>query len=282
MKDIELYDLKSKETLMDVNVIANIMQFCIPEYKDISIDDLKKLFDYNDNSKLINTMSNEDFGIDENGILFTSKMPNSNKKIVLLINIDAQKNSGSCYRLLKKSIYDSSCIISRQKGEIFYNSNNNDLEKIYSIWICLFPKTEMKDTINLYSFDREYTKGHYQKKEDCKIFNILFLNIGDTYNYNESKKDILKMLSLLFRKTSLDVKDKVSILNNDYSVFKDEEEVSKMCTLGEGLFFQGKFEGKASTIVNLINSNLLSKEDAFKFIGKDFDLLDSVKNQLNY
>ena len=119
------------------------------------------------------------------------------------------------------------------------------------------------------------------KKQDYKLINIIFLNIGNDYNYYDSKDDILKMLSLLFKQTSLNIKETSNLLNKEYNIHKKEEEVSKMCSLAEGIEYkgmlkgiqQGQVEGQLSLLLNQINNHIISKEDAFKSIDDEMKRL---------
>ena len=218
-------------------------------------------------------------------ILFTSKIPGSNDKIGLYINIEAQNLSTPGYSLLKRAIYYSTRLVSRQKGETFNKSEYDNLKKVYTIWICTEPKDKELDTINYYTLDEKNIKGNNHTDEDYKLINIIFLNIGNNYNYYDSKDDILKMLSLLFKQTSLNIKETSNLLNKEYDILKKEEEVSKMCSLAEGIAYkaelkgiekgklegiqQGQVEGQLSLLLNQINNHIISKEDAFKSIDDD-------------
>ena len=305
MKNRNAYDQRSKEILSEASVISNILYYCIPEYKGLSKKEILTYIDGYDGSKYIKCLPNEDNRIDEArinyDILFTSKIPGSNDKIGLYINIEAQNLSTPGYSLLKRAIYYSARLVSRQKGETFNKSDFDNLKKVYSIWICTEPKDKELDTINYYTLHEENIKGNYHTDEDYKLINIIFLNIGNDYNYYDSKDDILKMLSLLFKQTSLNIKETSNLLNKEYNIHKKEEEVSKMCSLAEGIAYkaelkgiekgmlkgiekgklEGQVEGQLSTLLNLINNHIISKEDAFKSINDNKlkeELIKRLKN----
>ena len=124
------------------------MSSCIPEYNGLDIKEVVKYIEDNDNtSTIIKGLPTDDNKIEDSlikyDILFTSRIPNSNDKIGMFINIEAQNDINPSYDLLNRAIYYASRLISRQKGEEFFNSKYNELKKVYSIWICTTPTAPM-------------------------------------------------------------------------------------------------------------------------------------------
>lgn len=113
------------------------------------------------------------------------------------------------------------------------------------------------------------------------------LNIGNEYNYYDNKNDVLEMLSLLFKNTNLESAEVSKLLNDNYGIMRPKEEVSKMCSLAQGIAYEAKQEGialgfvdgKVSSIIEMIKNNI-SKDDAFKFVNADEEVKQKVEEIL--
>ena len=280
-KNLNAYDKQSKRILKDKDVLSFIMKECIPEYRECTIEEIKKCIEDGNDYKFIQGIRNEDSRIKDTtvvyDILFTSKLPNSNEEIGMYINVEAQNNS-TRYPLINRAIYYVSRIISGQKQEVFDHTHYENIKKVYSIWICINPSKQESDTINYYTLSEQCIKGNYHIKKDYKLINIIMLNVGKDYDYNDNKKGILEMLSLLFTYTGLEAKEITKILNNDYGIIKKEEEVSKMCSLSGSILAQGIEQGIeqgiVKTIINMINSGI-PIEEAFS-ISKASDNVKEI------
>lgn len=282
-KNLNAYDSQSKRILSDKDVLSFIMKECIPEYKESTIEEIKKCIEDGSDYKFLKGLRNEDSKIKGTtiayDILFTSRIPNSNEEIGMHINIEAQNNTSLKYPLIYRAIYYASRIISGQKGEVFDHSHYEKIKKVYSIWICINPSKKESDTINYYTLSEQCIKGDYHIKEDYKLINIIMLNVGNKYDYNDKKKDVLELLSLLFTNTGLEAKVIFKILNNDYGIIKKEEEVSKMCSLSGSILAQGIEQGIVKTIINMVDSGM-SLDEAFSISKASEDVQEIVKKML--
>ena len=128
-----------------------------------------------------------------------------------------------------------------------------------------------------------------------KDFNVIMLNIGNEYNYYDNKNDILEMLSLLFKKTDLESSEVSRLLNDNYGIMRPKEEVSKMCSLSQGIAYEaeqkgilkgkalglteGEIKGQALSIIEMLKNNI-SKDDAFKYTNADEEVKQKVEELL--
>lgn len=284
-KNMNAYDSNSKLILSNKTVLCNFMKQCIPEYKNLSKQEIIKCIEDGDNNTHIKGINTESIGF--NGekihydILFTSRIPNSKEKIGMYINIEPQNKLDLNYELLNRAQFYAARLINRQKGEIFNKSNYDDIKKVYSIWICLNPKTEQKDAINLYTFNEINIKGNYHTKIDYHLIYIIMLYVGD--NYNNDSKGLLQMLNLIFISSNSD-SQWVKKLNNDYDKIVSEREASLMSNLSRGLIQQGFEEGMqqgaivnaASNIKNLIDNLKISYDEAVNMLGIDESIRKDV------
>ena len=81
-----------------------------------------------DDKESLSVMSKETRTFDIN---FTATVPNTENKIELIINIEAQGRNAVGYPILKRGIYYCSRLISDQYGKVFKNSEYEKIKKAY-------------------------------------------------------------------------------------------------------------------------------------------------------
>ena len=260
------YDKEAKRLLTQVDMVSYIMHEQIDEYKNIPLKDIKNYLDIKKDKRYIETLNPIDDTVNgesiEYDVLITPRLPNSNEKIGLYIDLEAQNDTSPGYDLLNRAMYYSSRILSRQKGEAFTKADYN-IKKVYSIWICTNPNKEMEDTINLYTFNEINIIGNYTREKDYKYINIIMINLGEGYDKN--KINLLNALKIVFGKTNLEPRKQIEILKKDYNINREEKEVSHMSSLGEGLIYKGRLEGKAEgKVIDVLKASMRNIENKKK------------------
>ena len=122
------------------------------------------------------------------------------------------------YPLTKRALYYCSRLISSQKGRNFKHDHYDDIQKVYSIWICTNPKCKNRGTIQRYSIAKEDLFGNVdvpKREYDLMVFMIVNVGNSKSPNYN----GLLKMLSLLFCNQDEHV-DASQILEKEYGYQK--------------------------------------------------------------
>ena len=275
------YDSASKRILSKKDILSNLMKECIPEYKNLSWQEIMKCIEDGSEEEYIKGLNCESINDEEEtvrfDILFTSRLPNSNEQIGMYIDVEPQNRVNPGYNLLNRALYYASRLIDQQKGRTFNFEDYDKLRKVYSIWICTNPRIEQRDSINYYSFNEECIKGDYKTNIDYKKLNIIMLYIGDNYNYDLTGP--LEMLSLIFKNTGLKPHDVTRKLNDGYGIMMKESEVSSMSDLSVGLIEQGMQEGMIQAIVNFIKSGI-PQDEAFKITKADENIKQAVLEKL--
>ena len=195
----EIYDESCKNILANKIILAWIMKSCMKEYKDCSIRDIADHYiegipeisqrevhrdetPASDPGK-IRGENTEDKAVNEGtvryDIMFRAILPQSQERIELIINIEAQKDFYPGYPLIKRGIYYGCRMISSQYGTTFTNSHYEKIQKVYSIWICFNPPEKRKNSINIYSVKEKILENEY----------------GITMTYEE-KEEVEKMCNL--------------------------------------------------------------------------------------
>ena len=277
----KLYDEKSKKILSDKQVLANIMKECIPEYRNLSRKEIIDCIEDGGDSRYITGLPTDDLVIEKAevkyDILFTSRLPNSNERIGMYIDIEPQNKFYPGYPIVKRAIYYAARLISSQKKR---GSNYSNIKKVYSIWICTTPSKSRCNTINRYRIIEENIKGNYLEVPDnYELINIIILNLDDNYNSFIIKEGVLEMLGLIFKSNTENIDKTNNLLRNRYDIIYSNKEALDMPTLSYGIKQEGIREGrKIGRIEGRLEGRLEGKQEGIKegFLNATINNIDSL------
>ena len=255
------YDALCKKILSEKGILANIMTACVPEYRSLSVADIVNRYIEGIpeigvpilETPLATQISGDstEFSSEEEGrttydVCFSALAPAPTPKepIQLLLNLEAQNDSYPGYPLLKRASFHCGRMISSQYGKVFVKSDYGKLRKVYSIWVCPFPRKGEEYTINLYRTQEEHILGNHEaKREHYDNFGIIVICLG---NKKASElAGLMRLLTVLFRDT-LPAEEVNTILRDEYSIELTpdiEKGVAEVCNLSAGLVAQGERQG---------------------------------------
>ena len=157
MKSNIWYDESCKKLLANKSILYNILKRVLPEYQNLSFEEMMPLFSDITDSYTLESRNTEDSFVPNESIhydvLLYCRLPVSNEGII--VNLEVQANMPA-YSILKRGIYYLGRLIAQQKGHEygFKKSEYNHLKKVISIWICNTPK-HLKEMLNKYSIDEQ-------------------------------------------------------------------------------------------------------------------------------
>ena len=177
------YDAACKEVLADRYILANILKECVEEFSGESIDyiatvciqgspEISTIPVRADESVRLQLegLNTEDTSLTEAvvhyDIRFRAILPREERSIKLIINVEAQNNFSPGYSLLKRAMYYCCRLVSAQYGTVFTHSSYDDMEKVYSIWICTNPGARWEYTITKYAMQECNLIGNAQAKPE--------------------------------------------------------------------------------------------------------------------
>ena len=147
-------------------------------------------------------------------IIFYVRMKDGLSQII--INIEAQKEEPSEYKILNRTIFYACRMLSSQKERDFVNSEYNNMKRVYSIWICMNMKEHSLSHIHL---EEEQIIGSHKWKGDLDLLNIIIIGIAKSLPEKEEEYDIP--------------------LENDI-----RKDVKEMCNLSQGIREEAFEEGQ--------------------------------------
>ena len=257
------YDAVCKRLLAYKEFLARIMQRCVVEFKECTIDDIVNKYIEGEphvaeigvhpntsNANLITGMNNEDKSLNEGlvtyDIIFYALAPKDGSLIKLILNVEAQNDASPGYPLTKRALYYCGRMLSAQYGREFVKSEYDRLKKVYSIWICTDGPLYKQNTINIYSVKEDSFIGeHAEPVSNYDLLTVVMIYTAD--DFMGLQNDVIKMLSVLLSR-NLDAKERMNILEDSFDIAMTEkvkQEVDEMCNLSQGVREDGRAEGRA-------------------------------------
>ena len=272
ISDKAKYDECAKQLLAQKHILAHISTVPVhPGSTNQSPKDGTKIAGLNTE----NTEINE--GMIRFDIIFYVRIPSAASTQAelsqIIVNIEAQKDEPTKYKILNRAIFYISRLISSQKQRDFVNTNYDDIKQVYSIWVCMRMKENTMCHINMAKND---LIGFYDWRGDINIPNIVMIGLSDTLPEHDETYELHRLLSALFS-DNLSAAEKIDIIDKEYHIPVDnnmQEGVSNMCNLGQGIedralkkgIAEGIAEGKAlakiDMILNMYDSNFTIEQIA--------------------
>lgn len=167
-------------------------------------------------------------------VFFRAIVPRNGKLIGLILNVEAQHDFSKPYALETRGVYYCARMISAQKNVTFTKSNYQDLQKVYSIWICTEPEEGYQNSIVSFSMQPKRIFGNaVYKRANYDLLQLVMVCLGK----KQSKHELIGMLEVYLSST-LSAEEKKKLLQNEYGIAMTQEmkeESREMCNLSEGI-----------------------------------------------
>ena len=165
-------------------------------------------------------------------IIFYVRMKNGLSQII--VNIEAQKDEPTEYKILNRAIFYVSRLISSQKERDFVNTNYDDIKQVFSIWICMNMDDNSLSHIHL-------TKDEMLKpcnwKGNLDLLNIVLIGITNEIPEHDEKCEMHRLIGALLS-SELKEQEKLDIIEHEYNIPISQEfreDVRIMCNLSTGI-----------------------------------------------
>ena len=208
-------------------------------------------------------------------IVFYVRMKDGLSQII--INVEAQKDEPSDYKILNRAVFYVSRLISSQKEKDFENSSYDDIKCVYSIWICMNMEENTMSHIHL---TKEDMIGSYEWKGNLDLLNIIMIGLAKELPEYDETYELHRLLGALLSR-ELTVDEKLDIIGNEYDIPLEEnfrKDMSTMCNLSQGVKEEGiaigrregleegrregYAEGEAGLIMTMYKNGLLPEQIA--------------------
>ena len=279
----EQYDAACKRLLAEKIILAWIMKNTIKEYASYSVQDIANQYIEgtpqigevpvlpDETNPRISGTGVEDTTITEGTITydirFMAILPQNGELVRMIINLEAQNDFYPGYPLIKRALYYCSRMISAQYGTEFTKSHYEKIKKVYSIWICMNPPENRKNSITKYSITEQNLVGDVKEPhENYDLITAIMICLGD--DSDNEPDSLLRLLDILLS-SDRNINEKKQLLENDFQISMTEHlerGVSEMCNLSKGIeekgIQKGIEQGTLSSIKSLMESMGWSLEQA--------------------
>lgn len=249
------YDTRVKRLLAQKSILAHILVKTVDEFKGMKPEDGVKYIEGEPSISVVpvepglanmektdatgqrivgfNTENAEiNEGLVRFDIIFYVRMKNGLSQII--VNIEAQKDEPTEYKILNRAIFYVSRLISSQKERDFVNTNYDDIKQVFSIWICMNMDDNSLSHIHL-------TKDEMLKpcnwKGNLDLLNIVLIGITNEIPEHDEKYEMHRLIGALLS-SELKEQEKLDIIEHEYNIPISQEfreDVSIMCNLSQGI-----------------------------------------------
>lgn len=249
------YDTRVKRLLAQKSILAHILVKTVDEFKGMKPEDVVKYIEGEPSISVVPVepglanmektdatgqrivgLNTENAEINEGlvrfDIIFYVRMKNGLSQII--VNIEAQKDESTEYKILNRAIFYVSRLISSQKERDFVNTNYDDIKQVFSIWICMNIDDNSLSHIHL-------TKDEMLKpcnwKGNLDLLNIVLIGITNEIPKHDEKYEMHRLIGALLS-SELKEQEKLDIIEHEYNIPISQEfreDVSIMCNLSQGI-----------------------------------------------
>ena len=249
------YDTHVKRLLAQKSILAHILVKTVDEFKGMKPEDVVKYIEGEPSISVVPVepglanmektdaagqrivgLNTENAEINEGlvrfDIIFYVRMKNGLSQII--VNIEAQKDEPTEYKILNRAIFYVSRLISSQKERDFVNTNYDDIKQVFSIWICMNMDDNSLSHIHL-------TKDEMLKpcnwKGNIDLLNIVLIGITNEIPEHDEKYEMHRLIGALLS-SELKEQEKLDIIEHEYNIPISQEfreDVRIMCNLSTGI-----------------------------------------------
>ena len=249
------YDTRVKRLLAQKSILAHILVKTVDEFKGMKPEDVVKYIEGEPSISVVPVepglanmekpdaagqrivgLNTENAEINEGlvrfDIIFYVRMKNGLSQII--VNIEAQKDEPTEYKVLNRAIFYVSRLISSQKERDFVNTNYDDIKQVFSIWICMNMDDNSLSHIHL-------TKDELLKpcnwKGNLDLLNIVLIGITNEIPEHDEKYEMHRLIGALLS-SELKEQEKLDIIEHEYNIPISQEfreDVRIMCNLSTGI-----------------------------------------------
>mgnify|MGYP000165182427 FL=1 len=255
------YDTRVKRLLAQKSILAHILVKTVDEFKGMNPEDVVKYIEGEPSISVVPVepglanmektdatgqrivgLNTENAEINEGlvrfDIIFYVRMPSivgrKNGLSQIIVNIEAQKDEPTEYKILNRAIFYVSRLISSQKERDFVNTNYDDIKQVFSIWICMNMDDNSLSHIHL-------TKDEMLKpcnwKGNLDLLNIVLIGITNEIPEHDEKYEMHRLIGALLS-SELKEQEKLDIIEHEYNIPISQEfreDVRIMCNLSTGI-----------------------------------------------
>ena len=299
------YDAEVKKVLSDPQILAWILKYTVKEFKEYSIPEIIFRIEgkpevathnvhYGNYTEPVEGLPTESSEIAIQKVTYDIRfrMRVSDAGAVgMIINVEAQNKFYESYDLVSRGIFYCARMLSNQIRNEESAKEYNNLQKVYSIWICMQVPLNSEYTITGYRMNRHDIFGHMKSKANYRydLMEMVMVCLGRSKDAEKGTK-LHKLLTTVLSE-ELTPTEKIERMKTEYNIVTDVElegGLVKMCNLSDYIeekaiergmkkgIEKGIEKGYHHAIFSLVQDGLLSPEigaERTKLTLEEFNVL---------
>lgn len=298
----EKYDAILKQQLANRQILARIMKRFVSEFENCDLKDIEEKY------ILTNTISVSKTGVQKNltnmvesigvedksnnegnityDIMFQAGYPGKDYETIgLYINLEIQNSYHPGYPVEARGVYYAARRLSSELKKIDKDTNYGELQKVYSIWLCMGDDVSMKEagTVSLFTLQQENLIGTINvPEENYDLLSLIVIRINDRIELHDATLRLLQTLcsGKIGKIEKLNALRKAGILTDPL-----EGGITEMCNLSESIYRDGEKSGgqkekikeKIRTICRMLADGEISITNIAKFVALDEAIVKQVQ-----
>ena len=283
-----ILDQDFKTAIHKPSILAWLLHLCVDEFKDSSIEEIRRCLGVKPRSTYVKgretEMISSEYGPVKMDNVFDVKVPGTDDKISIILDIEGQNDNGKGYPIGKRAEYYISRLISSQKGSEFTGTDYGDIRKTYSIWCMLDPYADDRSSMVSYRMEPHIDAGNPKRLTRLDSMNIIFLNLG--VDYSEDLPDCIRFPTAVFA-MKLSEDERREILTEKYKIPQREypkRGADNMTWIFEDskrrYFRDGKEEGITESRIDSIKAVMSNLNCSMEQAMDTLDIPDSERDHL--
>ena len=289
------YDARVKRILAQKSILANILVKTVDEFKGMKPEDvvtyiegepkvgivpvepgLTNVEKVDATAQRIVGLNTENAEINEGlvrfDIIFYVRMKNGLSQII--VNVEAQKDEPTEYKILNRAIFYVSRLVSSQKERDFVNTNYDDIKQVFSIWICMNMEYNSLSHIH---FTKDEMLSPYEWKGNIDLLNIVLVGITNDIPDHDEDYEMHRLIGALLS-SNLKEQEKLNIIEQEYNILISRElreDVSVMCNLSTGIEEKATEKANEKFILNMYKKGYTLDQIA-DVVEKNVDVVEAI------
>ena len=289
------YDARVKRILAQKSILAYILVKTVDEFKGMKPEDvvtyiegepkvgivpvepgLTNVEKADATAQRIVGLNTENAEINEGlvrfDIIFYVRMKNGLSQIIM--NVEAQKDEPTEYKILNRAIFYVSRLVSSQKERDFVNTNYDDIKQVFSIWICMNMEYNSLSHIH---FTKDEMLSPYEWKGNIDLLNIVLVGITNDIPDHDEDYEMHRLIGALLS-SNLKEQEKLNIIEQEYNIpisRELREDVSVMCNLSTGIEERATEKANEKFILNMYKKGYTLDQIA-DVVEKNVDVVAAI------
>ena len=289
------YDARVKRILAQKSILAYILVKTVDEFKGMKPEDvvtyiegepkvgivpvepgLTNVEKADATAQRIVGLNTENAEINEGlvrfDIIFYVRMKNGLSQII--VNVEAQKDEPTEYKILNRAIFYVSRLVSSQKERDFVNTNYDDIKQVFSIWICMNMEYNSLSHIH---FTKDEMLSPYEWKGNIDLLNIVLVGITNDIPDHDEDYEMHRLICALLS-SNLKEQEKLNIIEQEYNIpisRELREDVSVMCNLSTGIEEKATEKANEKFILNMYKKGYTLDQIA-DVVEKNVDVVEAI------